>query len=138
MTQMQLKNFRMFIPAHFGGSLSNIYNEFIKWHFGWGKKMGVILYNWIREHKCRRIMEIGVDTGENAKRLIEAAKENFDPLEVGYYGFDIFEKQKPADEVSRSGYTEDYIWKKLNKTGAINGGYSYKTQERLEFFKEIN
>jgi predicted O-methyltransferase YrrM len=49
------------------------------------------LNEYIREHNCRRILEIGVYTGENAVRMIEAALENVAaPGEVEYYGFDFF------------------------------------------------
>jgi len=45
----------------------------------------------IREHNCRRILEIGVYTGENAVRMVEAALKNVAaPGEVEYYGFDFF------------------------------------------------
>lgn len=48
------------------------------------------LNEYIRENKCKRIMEIGVYTGENAKTMVEAAARNVPPDEVEYYGFDFF------------------------------------------------
>ena len=49
------------------------------------------LQEYIREHNCRKILEIGVYTGENAVSMIEAALEiAADPQEVEYYGFDYF------------------------------------------------
>jgi predicted O-methyltransferase YrrM len=49
------------------------------------------LNEYIREHNCRRIMEVGVYTGKNAVRMVEAALENVAvPEEVEYYGFDFF------------------------------------------------
>jgi predicted O-methyltransferase YrrM len=45
----------------------------------------------IRKHQCRRILEIGVYSGENAVSMVEAALENVAiPGEVAYYGFDYF------------------------------------------------
>jgi len=41
-------------------------------------------------NKCRRIMEIGVADGENAKSMAMAASNNFPIEEVEYYGFDLF------------------------------------------------
>ena len=49
------------------------------------------LNQYIREHHCRRIMEVGVYTGKNAVRMVEAALKNVEvPEEVEYYGFDFF------------------------------------------------
>ena len=36
-------------------------------------------------------MEIGIADGENARKMVNAAKENFLAKEITYYGFDIFE-----------------------------------------------
>jgi predicted O-methyltransferase YrrM len=48
------------------------------------------LNEYIREHKCRRILEIGVYTGENARTMVEAALRSAPPSEVEYFGFDFF------------------------------------------------
>jgi predicted O-methyltransferase YrrM len=49
------------------------------------------LNDYIRENNCRKILEIGVYTGENAVRMVETAIENaVDPQQVEYYGFDFF------------------------------------------------
>ena len=48
------------------------------------------LNEYIRNHTCRRIMEIGVWNGDNARTMVEAALTNFPPEEVEYYGFDFF------------------------------------------------
>ena len=46
---------------------------------------------YIRRKNCRRILEIGVYTGENAASMVEAAIEKTaDPQEVEYYGFDLY------------------------------------------------
>ena len=49
------------------------------------------LNDYILKNKCRRIMEIGVADGENAKSMVIAASKNFPIEEVEYYGFDLFE-----------------------------------------------
>jgi predicted O-methyltransferase YrrM len=56
---------------------------------------------YIREHNCRRILEIGVYTGENALHMVKAALENVaDPHKVEYYGFDFF-GNRSADRIRR-------------------------------------
>jgi predicted O-methyltransferase YrrM len=64
------------------------------------------LNDYIREEKCRKIMEIGVYDGENAKKMVEAAIQNYEPSKVEYFGFDYF-----------FNYTIDEIERKLEKTG---------------------
>ena len=64
------------------------------------------LNEYILEHKCRRIMEIGVYNGENAANMIKAALKNHPPEQVEYYGFDFFDY-----------YTTDRIAKKLEGLG---------------------
>lgn len=61
---------------------------------------------YIRENKCRRIMEIGVFNGENARTMVEVAMKNFPPEEVEYYGFDFFngnEYHKLDQELKKTG-----------------------------------
>ena len=48
------------------------------------------LNEYIRENTCKRIMEIGVYNGENARTMVETAIRNVRPSEVEYYGFDFF------------------------------------------------
>lgn len=48
------------------------------------------LIEYISENKCKRIMEIGVADGENARSMVEVAIRNFSPEQVEYYGFDLF------------------------------------------------
>ncbi len=48
------------------------------------------LNDYISRNKCRRIMEIGVADGENARSMVMVALRNFSPDEVEYYGFDLF------------------------------------------------
>jgi len=49
------------------------------------------LKEYIRENGCRKILEIGVYTGENAVSMAETAIENAAvPQEVEYHGFDLF------------------------------------------------
>jgi len=48
------------------------------------------LNEYIRRNKCKRIMEIGVADGENARNMVGVAIRNFSPEEVEYYGFDLF------------------------------------------------
>ena len=64
------------------------------------------LNEYIVEHSCRKIMEIGVYNGENAKNMVKAAIKKSQPDTVEYYGFDFF-----------SSYSVSRIGKKLEKTG---------------------
>jgi predicted O-methyltransferase YrrM len=64
------------------------------------------LNEYIRKNNCKRIMEIGVLNGDNARRMVEVAMLNFPPDEVEYYGFDFF-----VD------YTSQQVGQKLEKTG---------------------
>ena len=61
---------------------------------------------YIRENRCRRIMEVGVYNGENAKTMVEVAIQNSPADEVEYYGFDFF-----------SGREYQEVRRKLEKTG---------------------
>jgi len=51
-------------------------------------------------------MEIGVYNGDNAVNIIEAAAQNYHPIEVEYYGFDFF-----------SCYSPRQVGRKLEETG---------------------
>lgn len=67
------------------------------------------LNDYIRKHNCRKIMEIGVADGENAKSMVNVAIEKFPSEEVEYCGFDLF-----------GGYNDSRIKQvkqKLQKTG---------------------
>ncbi|MBN1683155.1 class I SAM-dependent methyltransferase [Candidatus Bathyarchaeota archaeon] len=64
------------------------------------------LNEFIRINNCRKIMEIGVYNGENAKRMVLTAIENSPPHKVEYYGFDFF-----------SYYTVERVGRKLDETG---------------------
>jgi len=64
------------------------------------------LNEYISEKKCKRILEIGVYNGENAKSMVETAIQNVPPQEVEYYGFDFF-----------SYHSSDLVGRKLGKTG---------------------
>ena len=44
----------------------------------------------IRRRRCKRIMEIGVADGENARKMVTIASEIFPKGEVEYFGFDTF------------------------------------------------
>jgi hypothetical protein len=48
------------------------------------------LNEYISENRCKKIMEIGVADGENARNMVMVALRNFSPEEVEYYGFDLF------------------------------------------------
>lgn len=65
----------------------------------------MFLNEYIRKNGCKRIMEIGVLNGENAKTMVEVAIQNSLPSEVEYYGFDFF-----------GGHVFQQVERKLEKT----------------------
>ena len=56
----------------------------------WGYGSHAFLDAYIHDHTCRRIMEIGVFDGDNARRMVEAASQRVLSADVEYYGFDFF------------------------------------------------
>lgn len=74
---------------------------------GLGYGLHTFLNEYIRENKCKRIMEIGVADGENARNMVRAAIRNFSPEEVEYHGFDLFD----------SDFTMKQVRQKLKDTG---------------------
>ncbi|MFW6186211.1 MAG: class I SAM-dependent methyltransferase [Halobacteriota archaeon] len=79
---------------------------------GYGNHPAINEY--IRQHKPKRIMEIGIANGDNAKKMIENAGGK-----VEYYGFDLF-----------PGNFMDRIRERLEETGAtvrLYKGYSNET-----------
>jgi predicted O-methyltransferase YrrM len=74
----------------------------------WGYGSHAFLIEHIRHNHCKRMLEIGVADGENAKAMVRAAIENVPPAEVEYYGFDYFSRS-PLDRVRR----------KLEETGCL-------------------
>ncbi|HJT32114.1 MAG TPA: hypothetical protein VJ783_08725 [Pirellulales bacterium] len=55
-----------------------------------------IIYRAIRRNRARRILEVGLRTGQRARRMIEAATRGTDEL-VNYAGIDLFELRPPAE-----------------------------------------
>jgi len=78
------------------------------------------LNEYISENNCKKIMEIGVHNGENAKNMVEKAIQNSPPHEVEYYGFDFF-----------SYYSTHQIGEKLEKTGCKYRLYEGNTLDTL-------
>lgn len=64
------------------------------------------LNDYILKNNCKRIMEIGVLNGENARAIVKTAIRNSSPEEVEYYGFDFF-----------INYSSREVSRKLNETG---------------------
>lgn len=60
----------------------------------------------IRKNDCKRIMEIGVLDGENARTMVEVATKNVPIKEVEYYGFDFYDGpnfNRVRDKLERTG-----------------------------------
>ena len=67
------------------------------------------LNEYISKNRCKRIIEIGVADGENARAMVMVAVRNFSPEEVEYYGFDLF----GGNDDSRM----EQVRRKLRETG---------------------
>lgn len=91
-----------------------------------------IIYSWIKRNKASKIMEIGVANGNNAKLMIEVAKQG-SSKKVSYFGFDLFEEDRPKEEFQgeRGGFSKQRIMKKLRSTGADINLFKGNTRETL-------
>jgi predicted O-methyltransferase YrrM len=78
------------------------------------------LNEFIQEHNCRRIMEVGVYNGDNALSMVKAALENNPAYEVEYHGFDFFHS-----------YSTERIGRKLDDTGCRYYLYEGNTLETV-------
>lgn len=111
---MRLKRF---IPQTLGGPWDNIWNEKF---FGPFMRRYILRYRHllrlVKNNKCRRIMEIGILRGDTAAPLIKAAKSNFRPSEVEFYGFDLFDPS--LDYGGPRPLTLKEAREKLERTGA--------------------
>ena len=50
------------------------------------------LYNYLANHECCDILEIGTNTGINAVAMIQQAAKKVPEDMINYYGFDLFEE----------------------------------------------
>jgi predicted O-methyltransferase YrrM len=78
------------------------------------------LNDYIRKNNCKRIAEVGVLNGENARTMVEVAIQNSPAEEVEYYGFDFF-----------SGYTSGEVEQKLREIGCKFKLFKGNTVETL-------
>jgi predicted O-methyltransferase YrrM len=76
----------------------------------------------VKEHSCKKIVEVGVYKGNSAIKMINASiQAGNKPGEVDYYGFDLFElmtKEIFDKEVSKWAPSEEEVLKKIEKTKA--------------------
>ena len=78
------------------------------------------LNEFIRKNKCRKILEIGVYNGENARNMVEAAIQSVSPQEVEYYGFDFF-----------SHYSTSRVERRLDELGCRSRLFKGNTMDTL-------
>ncbi len=78
------------------------------------------LNEFISENRCRKILEIGVYNGENARSMVETAIQNVPPYEVEYYGFDFF-----------SHISTSRVGRRLDETGCRYRLYKGNTMDTL-------
>lgn len=67
------------------------------------------LNEYIRRNSCKKIMEIGVADGENARTMVTVTSRNFPAEVLEYYGFDTF--------VGNNDSQLERVRQKLKKTG---------------------
>lgn len=92
------------------------------------------LFDIAKEVSPLNIMEIGVWTGERAKKLISIASKKHDIPKVNYYGFDLFEIMGDdmfKKELSKQPPSINEIKEKLSKTGATVHLYKGDTTKVL-------
>jgi predicted O-methyltransferase YrrM len=66
------------------------------------------LTEYIRKNRCKRIMEIDVWNGDNARRMVRVASQKVPPEDVEYYGFDFFlgsSSQQVAQKLTKTDCT---------------------------------
>jgi len=88
----------------------------------------------IKNHKVKKIMEIGTWNGNHALQMIEEAKK-YSPLEaIQYYGFDLFESldnKTTLKEFAKTPPLLEVVRKKLEKTNVDINLYQGFTQDTL-------
>lgn len=92
------------------------------------------IYKIIDQRRPENIMEIGVWTGERAKKMISIVSKYKKSSEINYYGFDLFEvmdQEKFSKEVSKQPPQINDVLSKLNKTGANINLYKGDTLKTL-------
>lgn len=92
------------------------------------------LYSAVRENRAKKIMEIGTWTGIHALGMIEQAKRYSSPLEIEYYGFDLFEsldQNTGEKEFSIPPPAQKEVEEKIRKTGVKVHLYKGYTKDTL-------
>lgn len=74
-----------------------------------GYRSHSFLNDYIPRNRCKKIMEIGVADGENARNMVMVASQHFPVEKVEYYGFDTFGK--------KDDHQMEKVRQKLKKTG---------------------
>ncbi|MBM3281257.1 MAG: class I SAM-dependent methyltransferase [Candidatus Harrisonbacteria bacterium] len=103
-------------------------------YFFYGPKRYRNIYRILQKTRPKRIMEIGVWTGERSIRMIETLKKYYAADAIDYYGFDLFEDlsdEQLVSEVSKKPPTKAQIQEKLEKTGANIHLFKGNTLETL-------
>lgn len=95
----------------------------------------------IAKQKSKSILEVGVFNGRNSNRMIETAKSFHKPININYYGFDLFEmltQEELKEEFSKMPLSEQSIREKLQPTGVHINLYKGYSQETLANFVTEN
>jgi hypothetical protein len=73
------------------------------------------VYRVIRKQRFRKIVELGIRTGQRAARMIEVARLQFPPNQIHYTGIDLFEARGSSDGPVT---TLKGAYRRLARTGA--------------------
>ena len=97
------------------------------------------LFEFIKQNKCKQIMEIGVWNGFHALQMIKAAQEASPFARIKYFGFDLFENFNITNKLNGTKIPSSLavIENKLKKTGAEINLYKGYTQDTLWAFPYI-
>jgi predicted O-methyltransferase YrrM len=88
----------------------------------------------IKNHKVKKIMEIGTWNGNHALQMIEEAKKYSSLETIQYYGFDLFESldnKTTLKEFAKTPPLLEVVCKKLKKTNVKINLYQGFTQDTL-------
>ena len=107
-----------------------------------GKTRYHYLTHYIKENRCKNIVEVGVWNGRNSSRMLRAARANNKPNEINYWGFDLWELMDDdifESEYSKKPPTIKEIKSKLSSTGCNINLIQGDTKDTLKsFYDESN
>ena len=87
------------------------------------------LYNYLANHTCHDIMEIGTNTGINALAMIQQAAKKVSEDAIDYYGFDLFE------ELNREKIDREFSFNSSGKADEVKKLIEKESKARAHIYK---